>query len=265
MKNFSQKIPLAISLGNFTEQSVNDGLASVGQVYPCTVTEVGLDGSGNTVVTVNFEVNPVSSTGSKITFPPVTMPIAESQYIQLPVQVGDTGIAISASVRLGGITGLGSGLAPLTTPSNLGALVFMPISNSNWETLDPKAVVINAPNGSIIRTQDGNAIVTVSQDQIEVQYGNTTFVANNDGVTITGNLMVNGSITGNNGFNISGGSGATMKVNGNMNITGNTNQNGSIATFGDISAGSVTMQTHTHQVVGVQGGQSTITTTVGAG
>lgn len=265
MKNFSQKIPLAISLANFTEQSVQEGLSGLGQVYPCTVKEVGVDGEGNTVVTVNFEINPVSSTGNKITLPPVTMPIAESSYIRLPVQVGDTGIAISASVRIGGITGLGTGLAPLSPASNLGALVFLPVSNVNWDTLDPDAVVINAPNGSIIRTEDGKAIVTVAKDKITVAYGSTTMVVNNSNVTITGNLVVNGSITGNNGFNISGGSGATMNVTGNMNITGNTNQSGTITASGDITAGTVTMQTHTHQVIGVKAGSDTVTTTVGSG
>ena len=231
MTNFSQKIPLAISLANFTEQSVQEGLSGLGQVYPCTVKSVGLDGSGNAIVTVNFEINPVSSTGTKITLPPVTMPISESKYIRIPVQVGDQGIAVSASVRIGGITGLGTGLAPLSPASNLGALVFMPVSNVNWETLDPDAVVINAPNGAIIRTVDGKAVVTISKDQIKLDYNGKNIIINGSNITINGDLQVNGKIN----------------------------------STGDISAGSVTMKTHTHQVVGVQGGSSTITTTVGAG
>ena len=231
MKNFSQKIPLAISLANFTEQSVQEGLSGLGQVYPCTVKSVGLDGSGNAIVTVNFEINPVSSTGTKITLPPVTIPIAESKYVRIPVQVGDQGIAVSASVRIGGITGLGTGLAPLSPASNLGALVFMPVSNTAWETLDPNAVVISASNGAIIRTDDGKAVVTIADDKITVAYQSISLVINGSNVTINGNLQVNGTIN----------------------------------STGDISAGSVTMKTHTHQVVGVQGGLSTITTTVGAG
>lgn len=231
MKNFSQKIPLAISLGNFTNQAVEDGLSTLGQVFPCTVKEVGVDGSGNTIVTVNFEVNPVSSTGTKITLPAVTIPVAESSYVRLPVQVGDQGIAVSASVRIGGITGLGTGLAPLSPASNLGALVFMPISNVNWETLDPDAVVINAPNGAIIRTVDGKAVVTISKDQIKLDYNGKNIIINGSNITINGDLQVNGKIN----------------------------------STGDISAGSVTMETHTHNVVNVQGGLGTITTTVGAG
>ena len=231
MKSFSQKIPLAVSLANFTEQSVQEGLSGLGQVYPCTVKSVGLDGAGNTVVTVNFEINPVSSTGTKITLPEVTMPIAESKYVRLPVQVGDQGIAVAASVRIGGITGLGTGLAPLAPASNLGALVFLPVSNTAWTTLDPNAVVISASNGAIIRTDDGKAVVTIADDKITVAYQTINFVIDGSKVTINGNLQVNGTIN----------------------------------STGDISAGSVTMQTHTHQVVGVQGGLSTITTTVGAG
>ena len=231
MANLSQKIPLAVSLANFTEQSVQEGLSGLGQVYPCTVKSVGLDGSGNTVVTVNFEINPVSSTGTKITLPEVTMPIAESRYVRLPIKVGDQGIAIAASVRIGGITGLGTGLAPLAPASNLGALVFLPVSNTAWTTLDPNAVVISASNGAIIRTDDGKAVVTIADDKITVAYQTINFVIDGSKVTINGNLQVNGTIN----------------------------------STGDISAGSVTMQTHTHQVVGVQGGLSTITTTVGAG
>jgi phage baseplate assembly protein gpV len=231
MKNFSQKIPLAVSLANFTEQSVQEGLSGLGQVYPCTVKSVGLDGAGNTVVTVNFEINPVSSTGTKITLPEVTMPISESKYVRLPVQVGDQGIAVAASVRIGGITGLGTGLAPLAPASNLGALVFLPVSNTAWTTLDPNAVVISASNGAIIRTDDGKAVVTIADDKITVAYQTINFVIDGSKVTINGNLQVNGTIN----------------------------------STGDISAGNVTMQTHTHQVVGVQGGLSTITTTVGAG
>jgi phage baseplate assembly protein gpV len=231
MKNFSQKIPLAVSLANFTEQVVQEGLSGLGQVYPCTVKSVGIDGDGNTVVTVNFEINPVSSTGTKITFPEVTMPIAESKYIRLPVQVGDQGIAISASVRIGGITGLGTGLAPLAPASNLGALVFLPVSNTAWTTLDPNAVVISASNGAIIRTDDGKAIITVASDKITIAYQTVNLVINGSNVTINGNLQVNGTIN----------------------------------STGDISAGSVSMKTHKHNVVGVQGGLATITTTVGAG
>ena len=231
MKNFSQKIPLAVSLANFTEQAVQEGLSGLGQVYPCTVKSVGLDGAGNTVVTVNFEINPVSSTGTKITLPEVTMPIAESRYVRLPVKVGDQGIAVAASVRIGGITGLGTGLAPLAPASNLGALVFLPVSNTAWTTLDPNAVVISASNGAIIRTDDGKAVVTIADDKITVAYQTINFVIDGSKVTINGNLQVNGTIN----------------------------------STGDISAGNVTMQTHTHQVVGVQGGLSTITTTVGAG
>jgi len=231
MKNFSQKIPLAVSLANFTEQSVQEGLSGLGQVYPCTVKSVGIDGAGNTVVTVNFEINPVSSTGTKITLPEVTMPIAESKYVRLPVQVGDQGIAVAASVRIGGITGLGTGLAPLAPASNLGALVFLPVSNTAWTTLDPNAVVISASNGAIIRTDDGKAVVTIADDKITVAYQSINFVIDGSKVTINGNLQVNGTI----------------------NATG------------DISSGSVTLKTHTHNVVNVQGGLATITTTVGAG
>jgi glycolate oxidase len=45
-------------------------------------------------------------------------------------QLARYGICLSADVRLGGITGLGLGKAPLEQTANLGALVFLPIGNT---------------------------------------------------------------------------------------------------------------------------------------
>jgi hypothetical protein len=239
----SQKTPLAISLTNFTQKKVDDNLQLLGQVYPCYVTKV--DGA---IVTVNFQVN----TGSSITLPPVTCPIAESTYIRLPVQVGDYGICIPASTRLGGITGLGTNPnnpAPIALPSNLGALVFVPIGNANWESVDPNAVNINAPNGVVLRDTNNNTTVTLNPTSVTVVHGSTQMVIDNSGVTITGNLLVHGSITGDNGFHISGGTGATMQITGDISQTGNFANTGNLTNNGK-NVGS------THEHSGVQTGGS---------
>jgi len=241
-----QKRPLSRTLNEFVDSSIATANNKLGLVLPCRVTEVN-----GAIVTVNFEIE-----AGNQTFAPVTCPIAESTYVRLPVQVGDFGICVPADVRLGGISGLGLGKAPLGNPSNLGGLVFVPIGNKNWEAVDPNAVNINAPNGAVIRDDGNNCTITLTPTGITIVRGSTNIVINdsgvtidnpNTGVTINGNLTVNGLITGTNGFAISGGTGGTMQVTGNINQTGNFENTGSLTNNGK-AVGS----THTHS--GVQPG-----------
>ena len=235
-----QKRPLSRTLNEFVNSSISTANNKLGQILPCRVTAVN-----GAIVTVNFEIE-----AGNQTFAPVTCPIAESTYVRLPVQVGDFGICISADVRLGGISGLGLGKAPLGLPSNLGGLVFVPIGNKNWSAVDPNAVNINAPNGAVIRDTNNHATITLTPTQITIVRGSSNITINdsgitidnpNTGVTINGNLTVNGLITGTAGFAISGGTGGTMNVNGNIVSTGTITNNGK-----DIGS------THTHS--GVQPG-----------
>lgn len=235
-----QKRPLSITLNEFVNSNIATKNNQFGLVLPCRVTEVN-----GAIVTVNFEIE----TGNQ-TFAPVTCPIAESTYVRLPVQVGDFGIVMSANVRLGGISGLGLGKAPLGNPSNLGSMVFVPIGNKNWSAVDPNAVNINAPNGAVIRDTNNNTTITLTPSAITIDRGSSHIVINdsgvtidnpNTGVTINGNLTVNGLITGTAGFAISGGTGGTMNVTGNIVSTGTITNNGK-----DIGS------THTHS--GVQPG-----------
>ena len=242
----AQKRPLSRTLNEFVSQSISTANNLQGQILPCRVVQVS-----GAIVTVNFEIE----SGNQ-TFPPVTCPIAESTYVRLPVQVGDYGIVISANTRLGGISGLGTGKAPLSGPSNLGGMVFVPIGNKNWSAVDPNAVNINAPNGAVIRDTGNNATITVTPSTITIVRGSSQITINdagitinnpNTGVTINGNLTVNGLISGTAGFNITGGTGATMTINGNINQTGNYSNTGSLTNNGK-AVGS----THVHG--GVQTG-----------
>ena len=212
----AQKTPFAVSLNNFSEQKISAYQEQLGQVYPCSVISVD---PINAIVTVNFEVD----TGDSTTLPQITCPIIGSKYIRIPVQVNDTGICISASTKIGNITGLGSGLPSLIPPSNLGALVFVPVGNSNWTATDLNSIVITSPNTT--------AVATIGNDKIELAYGSNTITMDSTGITINGNVSVTGTIT----------------------------------STGDITAGTVTLETHTHKVVGVQTGGATITTSTGSG
>lgn len=182
--DLSQKSPFAVTMTNYIQSKIDANQENFGWQLPCRV--VAVNGA---IVTVAFEID--QSNG--FTFPQVECAIAESTYVQIPVQVGDFGICIAANARLGGINGLGSGVAPLTTPLNLEGLVYLPISSANWDTLDPNAVVINAPNGAIIRTINGNSIVTISETEISLAFGSTTVTLNSSGVSINGTLTINGT------------------------------------------------------------------------
>jgi len=172
------KTPFAQTMNTFAQRKVQDNLQQQGQVLPCSVVEVLNNG---TVVTVAFQVD--ASLG--YTIPQVTIPVAISQYVRIPIQVGDTGIALSANARLGGISGLGTGLAPLVTPSNLGALVFLPISNNNWSSIDSTATVVSSAHGE--------SVVTISDTEVSLVQGSTSIVLSGGNINVTGTLIINGT------------------------------------------------------------------------
>lgn len=166
-----QKTPLAQSLNRFTEKKIDDYNDLFGRILPCSV--VAVNGA---FVTVNFEV-----LAGNLTLPQVTMPIAESQYTRLPIQVGDKGICLAADTRLGGITGAGleGSPAPLSNPSNLGGLVFMPVGNKNWFTVNGNYLVLYGPQG---------VEITVPDQSVKL-------VLTTAGITITGNVTINGNVS----------------------------------------------------------------------
>jgi len=235
-----QKTPFAVSISNLLDTKLGQNQQAFGFQLPCRVTAVN-----GAIVTVNFEID----TGGLFTFPPVTCPIAQSTYVRLPVQVGDFGVCMAADARLGGVTGLGQGLAPLELPFNLGALVYVPIGNKNWSSVDPNSVNINAPNGVVLRDTNNDTTVTLIPTGVTVIRGSTKMVIDNSGVTITGNLLVHGTITGDNGFHISGGTGATMQITGDISQTGNFANTGTLTNNGK-NVGS------THEHSGVTSGSS---------
>ena len=237
-----QKTPFAVSISDYVQSKLEQNRQNFGWQLPCRV--IAVNGA---IVTVNFEID----TGGQYTFPPVTCPIAQSIYVRLPVQIGDLGMCISADARLGGVTGLGviGALSPFGLPFILGALVYVPLGATDWSAVDPDAVNINAPNGVVIRDTNNACTITLVPSGVTVVRGATQMVINDAGVTITGNLLVHGTITGDNGFNISGGTSGTMNVTGNIISTGTITNNGkaigSTHTHGGVQTGSGTTGTPT--------------------
>jgi hypothetical protein len=195
MADNSQKTPLAYSLQRFTQAKVLDAIQQLGKALPASVVSIN-----NQIVTVKFEVN-----AAPFTLPNVTVPLAGPQYARPPTQVGDYGVVFPADARLGGINGLGSGVASLTAPANLSALVFFPIGNATWTaTPDANAYVLYGPNGVILRDTDNhsslvldpNNVTITAQTTITLQVGGHSIVIDSSGVTIDGKAFLTHVHTG---------------------------------------------------------------------
>jgi hypothetical protein len=214
MVDTSQKIPFNQSINEFVTTKVRELIHQTGRSLPCSVVSVS-----GAIVTVKFEV-----TDDVFTIPNVTMPLFGPEYIRYPIQPGDKGVALAADAYLGGMSGLGGGVASLTQQGNLGTLVFFPIGNKNWTKVDPKAVTIYGPNGVVMRDTSSKSMIVLVPDSItatgqtfvEVIVGPTSLTVSASGVTIIGNLTVSGNMT------ITGtGAGSTITVNGSIAASGN--------------------------------------------
>jgi len=189
MANSEQKTPFALSVSRFAERKVLERIQTIGQSLPASV--AALVGSTNTIVTVNFEVQ------SGFTLPQVTCPVFGPEYIRYPIQVGVKGAVFPVGAYMGGMSGLGGGVADLTQRANLSTLVFFPCGNTNFSaTDDPNAVVIYGPDGAILRNTGSTSQLRVqphlvsatSDTEISLTVGGHSIVINASGVTIDGIL-----------------------------------------------------------------------------
>lgn len=174
----SQKTPIGRTLAAFARRRILDELDRLGKALPCSV--VAVNGA---FVTVNFEV-----TG--VTIPQVTMPILGSQYIRLPIQVGELGVTYPIDVSIAQIAGLVGGTANRVRRGNLSTLVFAPIGNKNWvASPNANALVCWGPAGVILQDKAGsspNFSVTVNSSGITFAGGGHTVTLNSSGLTIDG-------------------------------------------------------------------------------
>ena len=137
------------------------------------------------MVTVNFELN------GPITFPQIEVPQAISRYARPPTQVGDKGFVISADAYLDGVTGLGTGTATYNQPPpNLSALVFFPLANTSFPTVDANAYNITGPNGCVIKDDSGSSVITLTPSSITLSCGGHSIVIDSGGVKIDGRVFL---------------------------------------------------------------------------
>lgn len=187
----SVRQPVALNLPLVAKGRAQDESHLRGKSLPCTVAKV----LGSGIVQVNLEVD-----ADPFTLPRLTVPVAYPEYIRYPIQVGDKGYLVPADARLGGLTGLGSGVANLTRPGNLSALAFLWLGSTAWSPPeDPNSVEIYGVHqgGVIIRSAAGTNKITVNEAGITINMGAPmTINTNGNRLTIDGNLYVSGEIQG---------------------------------------------------------------------
>ncbi|AWF34484.1 hypothetical protein CSC17_5347 [Klebsiella oxytoca] len=75
---------------------------------------------------------------------------------------------IPADTYIGGMSGLGGGVADLTQPTNLSALVYLPISNTEWQDVDGQVVTVYGPEGVTLRDSGSNTTFLLKPDSIAI-------------------------------------------------------------------------------------------------
>jgi hypothetical protein len=176
------KTPLGETLNRIAIEVAKTVIQQLGKALPCSV--VAVDGQ---IVTVKFEIS------TEFTIPQVTVPIAGAEYIRFPTQVGDTGVCFPASAYLGGITGLGGGIAGLTQPMNLEALVFFPIGKTSFFVVNPNALVLYGPDGVVLRDTGNRANMTLIPTMITMSLGSSILQMTTTTITLDAdNVIING-------------------------------------------------------------------------
>ncbi|MGN1149822.1 MAG: phage baseplate assembly protein V [Sutterella sp.] len=113
-------------------------------------------------------------------------------------------------------------------------------------TIDGTEVVFDRQNGTITVPK----AYTVNCTTAGVKASGSVEI-DSPSTHVTGTLTVDKLITGNGGFSISGGSGATCSVKGTIDLQG------SMTSTGDVTAGGISLQSHTHTAQGAEAETST--------
>lgn len=179
-----KKLSFAGNMNSFTENKIASASQMAGKILPGSV----VSRSGN-MITVQVLLR-----DTPYVIPHLTVPLFGPEYIRYPMQPGDKGILIPADTYLGGISGLGGGTANLTTPANLSALTFLPISNTEWEGVDPNILTMYGPEGVTLRDSGSNTTFLLTPDsiairtpeQFKVTVGGTEFTLTGTSWALTG-------------------------------------------------------------------------------
>lgn len=194
MADNAQKTWLNLSLNRLGQKKAAEAIQLLGKALPCSV--VSVPTAGVPIFTVKFEVN-----ATPFTIPNVTVPMFGPEWIRYPIAVGTKGVVFPADAYLGGMSGLGDGVADLAQkPGNLSALVFFPISNKGWTASEyPTCVEIYGPDGVVIRNVEKTATFKVTKDLNEWKPPAGQKMILDGDVLIKGSLFLAGSIVAEDG------------------------------------------------------------------
>lgn len=153
----NQKLNYGKSMNNFAEQKIADAGQIGGRPLPAVVVA-----QSGRMITVSVSIN------SLYTIPELTVPIMGPEYLRYPMQPGDKGLLIPMGIYIGGMSGQGGGTADLTIPQNLSAMVFLPISNTEWQDVDPNVATLYGPEGVTIRDSGSATTFILTPDSIAI-------------------------------------------------------------------------------------------------
>ena len=175
MKYDYEKLWFGNSLNQAAIARASDAIMRTGKSLPCIVQAV--QGS---FVTVAFAVD-----ASPWVLQAVTIPKAEGPWIRSPTQVGDPGVAISADVFLGNISGQTAEVPNMRRPGNLGALMWLPVASKAYPAVNPNQAIAVGPDGAVIGTADGSTQIAITNGIITITAGGKTWSFNGSGFTMS--------------------------------------------------------------------------------
>jgi hypothetical protein len=214
-----QKTPIYSALTRHGRREIDAALQLTGKALPASITKMM-----GSIATIKFEV-----TGIPQTLPGVTVPIAGSEYIREPLQVGCKGVVFPADARLGPVSGLGGTSADLSTPGNLSALVFFPIGNKGFAAPeDPNQLEMYGIDGVLIKSTKNKewfARWTASGVTISNNAGTASIAWNGAAWEFKGPVLFDSVVTMN----------AALQLAGNMLSASGGTYSGAIHTTGTIT------------------------------
>lgn len=160
MADNSQKTAFALTSNQWASKRINDAVQLAGKALPAQV--VSIPEPGVPIVTIKFLLTGI------FTLPIVTLPVAGAIYFRPPTAVGDLGAVFPLDTYLGGVSGLGGGVADLTQRANLSTLVWFAVGNKNWEPVDPSVFTLFGPGGVTLRDTGSASQLLLTPDSIEL-------------------------------------------------------------------------------------------------
>lgn len=198
MPSNNQKTPLVDGFNRFVSAKLEDAAALTGKSLPASV--IAVDPT-STVVTVKFEVK------TNLQIPMVQCPIGFPEYVRFPIKNGDKGFVVAVDAYMGGMSGLGGGLATLAQQPNLATLVWFPCGNLNFDALEdeeknkflaygPKGVYLRDterqiefildPDTGLIVKWHGQTLMSVNNAGVQLAFNGFGIVINSEGTHVDG-------------------------------------------------------------------------------